>query len=174
MTRQYWANMVFCIVVGALVIFSVTKIGSALTPKGLFASDPKPSPEAEKILKDVVLTKFQLGEGLNNMVEADFYIQNKTDNNIKNVNVLCEFFDEKGMYRDRETWILAETIPAMHVLKISSISKRYVNTGARALNCSITDFQLVRKPAFTLERHESKGHGESSVSGHGEQPPSGH
>jgi hypothetical protein len=174
MTRQYWANLALCIVLGALAIFFVTQVGSALTPKGLFVSEPKPSHEAEKMLQDVVLTKYQIGESLGKMVEADFYIQNNSGQSVKNVSVLCEFFDENGVYRDREIWKLAETISAQHQLKISSISRRFVNTGARALHCSITDFQLVKKPAFTLDRHVGGGHGQASETGSEAQPPAGH
>ena len=86
---------------------------------------------------------------------------------MKKICVLCEFFDEDGMYRERQKWILTEIVPAMHDMKISTVSKRYVNTGARAMRCSITDFQLVKKPSFTLERHVGGGHGEASASGHG-------
>lgn len=174
MTRQYWANLALCIVLGALAIFGLTQVGSALTPKGLFVSEPKPSHEAEQMLHDVLLTKYQIGESLKNMVEADFYIQNNSAHSVKNVRVSCEFFDEKEMYKDRETWKLAETIPAQQHVKISSVSRRFVNTSAQALNCSITDFQLVKKPAFTLDRHVGGGHEKASEIGHETQPPAGH
>ena len=174
MTRTYWANMALCIFIVALAIFSVSKVGSVLTPKGLFVTDPQPSHEAVKMLDDVVLTKYQLGESVKNKVEAVFYIQNKTDQDIKNINVLCEFFDEKGMYRDRKTWLLAETVPAMHVIKISSETRRFVNTGAQAMNCSIADFQVVKEPIFSLDRHEGSGHGQTSEGGQDAQPAQGH
>ena len=174
MTRQYWANLTLCIILGALVIFSITKVGSALTPKGLFMGDPEPSQEAQKMLQEVVLTKYQLSESQKNMVEADFYIQNKSAQSIKNIQILCEFFDGNGIYRDQKTWLLAETVPSMHALKISSVSKRFVNTTAQALKCSISDFQVVKKSAFSLERHVSSGHGQASESGHSSPPPAGH
>ena len=175
MTRQFWANLALCLFLGAMVMFSIVKLGSALTPQGLFISDPHPSQDAEKLMKDIVLAKFQIGESQKNMVEADFYIKNNSNKSIKNICIQCEFFDEKGMYRDRQKWVLAEIVPALHELKISTEpKKRFVNTGARAMRCSITDFQLVKKPSFTIERHVGGGHGEASASGHGGEAPSGH
>lgn len=174
MTRQYWANLVLCIVLAALAIFSVTQIGSALTPKGLFVCEPEPSQEAGKILPDVQLAKFQISEDMNNMVAADFLIRNNSDLSVKNITVLCEFMDENGMYRDRHVWKLAETIPAMHQAQLSSVSRRFVNSNARALQCGITDFQPVKKPFFTLDRHMGDGHDRAMEAGHGEQIPAGH
>ena len=174
MTRQYWANLALCIVLGALVIFAITRASSALTPKGLFMGDSQPSPEVQKMMQEVVLTKYQLSESQKNMVEADFYVQNKSAQAVKNIKVLCEFFDDNGQYKDRKIWLLAEKVPSMHSLKISSVSRRFVNTSAQALNCSITDFQVVKPPAFALERHAGGGHGEPSDSDHGEKHSSGH
>ena len=174
MTRQFWANLTLCIVLGALVIFSITQISSALTPKGLFMDDPQPSKEAEAMMQEVVLTQFRLGEDPNKMVKADFVIQNKSVQAIKNIKVLCEFFDAEGAYLDQELWLLAETVPSMNDLKASTISKRFVNTKAQALFCAIRDFQVVKEPAFKLERHVSSGHGEAAESDHGTPASAGH
>ena len=174
MTRQYWANLALCVVLGALVIFAITRVSSALTPKGLFMEEPKPSQVAKEMMQEVLLTKYQLSESQKNMVEADFYVQNKSAQTVKNIEVMCEFFDDNGQYKDRKAWVLAETVPPMHSLKLSSVSRRFVNTSAQALNCSIVDFQVAKPPAFVLERHVGGGHGEPSESGHGEQPAAGH
>lgn len=174
MTRQYWANLALCLVLGALAIFFITQAGSSLTTRGLFVSDPRPSPEAEKMLQDVVLEGYQIGESLDNMWEADFQILNNSGHSVKNVIVYCEFLDDTGKYRDREFWKLAETIPAYQQVMISTADRRFVNTGARALNCFITDFQLVKKPAFTLDRRADGGHEQASGSGGSGQPPAGH
>lgn len=174
MTRQYWANLALCLVLGALAIFSVTQFGSALTARGLFVSDPEPSPEAEKMLQDVVLKRYQITEGLEKMVEADFYIQNDSVQNVKNITVYCEFYDENGLYRDRQFWKLAETIPAKQAVKISLVDKRFINTGSRTLNCSITDLQVVTKPVFTLDRHAGGGHGQAVDPGGSAHPAAEH
>lgn len=174
MTRQYLANLALCIVLGAVAIFSITQIGSALTPKGLFVSEPKPSREAEKLMQDVILTDYQIGESNKNIVEAEFNIQNNSSQSVKNISISCDLFDEKGKFRDRKGWKFTETIPGQNQLRVVSSSKLFVNTAARALICSITDFQLVKKPFFTLDRHVEEAHGKASETGHGEQIPAAH
>ena len=178
MTRQYWANLALCIVLGVLAIFFVTQAGSALTPKGLFVSEPKPSHEAEKMLRDVVLVKTEMSEyqHANKMFGAIFSIRNKSTHSVKNVTVSCDFFDENKKFRDRDTWKLAETIPAMHQVEITSVSKRFINTNSKISmsTCSVADFQLVKKPFFTLERPLGGGHAQASGTGHETQPPAGH
>jgi len=175
MTRKYLANLALCIVLGALAIFSVTHVGSALTPKGLFVSEPEPSHEAEKMMQDVILAKYQIVKSVKNkMVEADFYIQNNSTLSVKNVNVSCDFFDENKKFKDKKVWKLAETIPGQNQVKITSVSKIYLNTNVKNSACLVTDFQLVKESVFTLNRHVEEGHGKTSETAPGEQPPAAH
>jgi len=166
MDRSYWANVIFCLILGFLIIFAVTNINSALTPKGLLARDAKPSAEAASLLPKVVLTGYNVGENSGHMVRADFYVRNNSTKDVKNLDVLCEFYNDKGRYLDRKLWTLSETVPAGKTIQHSSVSKRFVNSGTRALTCRITDFQVVETPFFTLHR-VSESHGEGAVSEHG-------
>lgn len=176
MSRKYMANLALCIVLGGLVIFSVTQVGSALTPKGLFVSELELSHQAEKMKQDVVLTKYQIVKTVkNNMVEADFYIRNDSVHDINNVSVSCDFFDENRKFRDRMVWKSAETIPGQNLVKITSVSRRYMNTNVKNSACLITDFQLVKNSFFTLDRHTEEGHGNAAEEGgHDKQAPAGH
>ena len=176
MTGKYMANLALCLVLGALVIFSVTQVGSALTPKGLFMSELEPSHQAEKMKQDVVLTKYQIVKTVkNNMVEADFYIINDSDHDINNISVSCDFFDENREFRDRKVWKLAEIIPGQNQKRITSVSRRYMNTNVKNSACLITDFQLVKSSFFTLDRHTEEGYeSPSEEGGHDKQAPAGH
>ncbi|GAB4337537.1 MAG: hypothetical protein Kow0089_08880 [Desulfobulbaceae bacterium] len=172
MTREYWANLALCLVLAAIVIFSMTRIGSAITPKGLFAYDPKLSPEAAELLGKVSLSKASIVKDPENRFKAEFVVKNRSDNNVKNIKVLCEFIDAEGRYRGREYWLLADTVPAMHEVSISEVSKRFIHSGTRTLKCSIVDLQRVEKPFFTLERQAATGHGKTTGNPHGQ--PAGH
>ncbi len=175
MTRQFLANLALCSILGALAIFSVTQVGSVLTPKGLFMSKPSISHDAEKMLQDVILANYRIVKSTkNSMVEANFNIRNNSVHSVKNVSIICDFEDENKNHNDREVWKIGEKFPAKHQVNVTSVSKRYINTKAKASACFITDFQLIRKPAFTLKRHVSKGHEQDSKKGNGAQPPSGH
>jgi len=176
MTRQYWANLALCILLGAFVLFSISRIGSALTPKGLFVVEPSPSSDAEKVLKDVLLVEYPpiINDIEDSMVTAEFLVRNDSAHSVKSITVLCDFEDEKEQHRDRKVWTFAERVTPGEQKPLRSISKLYLNRSARFSACRITDLQLVEKPFFALERHVSEEHGGSSGDGHEKQPSSGH
>lgn len=173
MSKQYWANLALCLILGSLAIFAAANFSSALTPKGLLATEPEPSAEAAALLPQVVLARYQVGESSDRVVEANFYVQNKSGKDVKNIGVMCEFFDEQGGYVDRERWLLAETVPAGQAVRLNQAARRFVNTRSRALNCRIVDFQLAKEPFFALERVAAAGHGEAPQDGHGHAAPAG-
>lgn len=169
MSKQYWAKLALSLILGSLAIYAAANLGSALTPKGLLVTEPSPSAEAAPLLPQVVLARYEVGESLDRVVEANFYVENKSGKDVKNIGVMCEFFDKQGGYVDRERWLLAETVPAGQAVLLNQAARRFVNTGARAYNCRIADFQLVKEPFFALERVAVASHG----SGHGEAPRGG-
>lgn len=175
MSREYWANLILCGLLAVIIIFAVTRIGSALTPKGLLVSDPEPSKVAATLLDDVRLTQFSIVRGQNRQVSADFYIQNNSDQDVKNVNILCEFFDENGSYLDRDKWILYHTFPGAREEKFTSVSDRFIHVKG-SVDCQIIDLQPVKDPFFRLHRSASGGHGEAKggAEGHSESQSSGH
>jgi len=175
MSREYWANLILCGLLAVFAIFAVTRIGSALTPKGLLVSEPEPSKEAASLLDDVKLTQFSLVRGQQRQVAAEFYIQNNSHQDVKNVNILCEFFDENGSFLDREKWILYGTFPGGKEERFTSVSDRFIHVKG-PVDCLITDLQPVKDPFFKLHRSTGGGHGEaeSSAEGHGESKSGGH
>ncbi len=168
MDKQYWANMALCVLLGGLAIFSAANISSALTPKGLLAFEQEPSAEAKKLLQDVKLIKFEAGEDTSHSVRAQFSVKNGSDQDVKNIKVQCEFFDSNGKYLDQESWIIGVTVPAGNAKMYSSVTKRFVHTKAKALDCKIKDLQVAEKSIFTIHRSASSGHGSvEEANGHG-------
>ncbi|HDO31212.1 MAG TPA: hypothetical protein ENG79_09200 [Desulfobacteraceae bacterium] len=163
---DYWAKVVLCIILGLLVTFALTRLSSALTPQGLLASDPTPSAEAVPLLPKVVLAGYHIGEDQNHMVKAVFYLQNNSDQDVKDVDILCKFYNGKGSFVDRKLWTVSGTIPAGKGLKHTDLSHLLVNTRSRVLSCRITDLKVVRPPFFVLHR-APVGHGEKAAAGHG-------
>lgn len=174
MSKEYWANLILCGLLAVFAIFAVTRIGAALTPKGLLVSEPEPSKEAASLLEDVKLTQFSFIRGPHRQVTADFYIQNNSGQDVKNVNILCEFFDENGSYLDRERWILYRTFPGGREEGFTSVSERFIHVKG-PVECLITDLQPVKDPFFKLHRSVGGGHGqaEGGAEGHAESPSSG-
>ncbi|BCO10091.1 hypothetical protein GF1_24670 [Desulfolithobacter dissulfuricans] len=168
MNKQFWANFALCVALLLLVITGVTRIGSALTPKGLLVSEPEPSAEAAPFMDKVTLVDYNLGEQQSNIVSAEFVLGNASEHDVRNIEILCEFFDRSGRYLDREPFLLSGILPAGKTMGHVSMTSRYVNSRAEALSCRLVDFELVTEPVFSLHRHEG-GHGEaaSGAAGHG-------
>ena len=173
MTKQFWANLALCLFLGALATFAVTRLHSALTPEGLLVSEPEPSAEAAPLLAKVLLTRYDVSQDADHLVQADFYVQNDTDRDIKDINVLCKFYNVRDGYMDRKWWTLDKTVPAGQKVKISSSTRSFINTRAQALNCRIADFQIAEKPFFTLNRSAVAEHGGSAEAGQGHTAPEG-
>jgi hypothetical protein len=167
MTKDFWANLALCVFLGILAIFAVTKISSALTPKGLLVGEPQPSVKAAPLLPDVLLTRYQLGETPDRVVEADFYVQNNSGHDVKNIRILCEFYDDGNNFMDRKWWILNEVVPSGREVRISTADRRYVNTRSHSLSCEIADLQPVEEPFFVLHRAAAKSHGSDEGAAHG-------
>ncbi len=174
MGKDFWANLVLCFVLAVLLIFAVTHIGSALTPKGLLVNEPQPSAEAAPLLKDIEIAQYSINRNKDKKVAADFYIRNNSDQDVKNIHVFCEFFDENSVYLDREEWILSQTFPSGEEHKSASVLERFVNMKGIS-DCRIVDLQLAKDPGFKLNR-STGGHGEaeSHDTGHDEPLSGGH
>lgn len=176
MGKKFWANLALCVVLGGLFVFGITSISSALTPKGLFVTEPEPSAEVAALLANVQLVNYNLSEDPNRIVRAGFVVRNSSEQDVKNLSVQCEFFDPKGKFLDRKTWLLSGKVPAGKTMTQNTISKRFVHSQAKGMQCKLVDFDLVQEPAFVLHRVEG-GHGgghDSSAADAGHGAPAGH
>jgi hypothetical protein len=186
MGKKFWAKIILCVFIGTMASVVLANIPSALTPKGLLVSDPEPSPEAAPLMDKVQLADYALSEDPGQMVKGDFVVNNASDKDIKNVEVLCEFFDASGKYLDREQWLLSGKVPAGKAMRHSSVARRFVNTTSKSMKCRIVDFQIDTPPMFVLHRVEgghgghggghgaAAAHGEGHGAGHGEAAPAHH
>jgi len=177
MGKKIWANLVLCVVLGGLFAFGITSVSSALTAKGLFVTEPEPTAEVAGLLANVQLVNYNLSEDPNRMVRADFVVRNSSEQDVKNLSVQCEFFDPEGKFLDRKTWLLSGSLPAGKTITQNTISKRFVHSQAKGMQCQLVDFALVQEPAFVLHRVEG-GHGggdhDASATDAGHGAPAGH
>ena len=165
MGKKFWANVILCVFIGVLA--SVVLANIHLTPKGMQVTDPEPSSEAAPLMDKVTLADFKLAKGAEHVVLGEFTVCNISGKEIKNIDVLCEFFDSAGKYLDREQWLLAGRVPAGKTLHHSSAARRFVHTGSQKTECRIVDFEVAQAPFFELHRVEG-GHGKVAAGeGHG-------
>lgn len=165
MGKKFWANIILCVFIGGVASVVLANIPTALTPKGLLVADPGPSSEAAPLMDKVILADYNLVENPGRMVNAEFIVNNSSDQDIKNVDVLCDFFDGADKYLDREQWLLSGSVPAGKTMRHTSAARRFVNTGSRGMKCQIVDFEVARAPFFELHRVEG-GHGNTEPEGH--------
>lgn len=137
---------------------AVVNMSRALTPKGLFVKEPVPSERAADLLSKVQLKRFQIGDGEGHVVKSLFEVQNSSGEDVKNIKVLCEFFDDHGEYLNRHLWLLSGVVPSGKTLENQSLQKKYLHTRAASQRCIIADFQVVGRPFFAVHR-EAGGHG---------------
>lgn len=170
MTKQFWANLALCTILAIVAIFFVIRAGSALTPKGLFVDEPEPSAEAAALLDKVELVQYEILKDPEKMVEASFFVQNDSDQDIDDITIVCDFYDkedvESAEFRDRKIWKFAQAVPAGSHGELTSVAKRFIHSDAKAYDCSIADFEVVSESFFTLERHAGGSHEEASAEGH--------
>ncbi len=176
MGKKFWANVILCVFI--VVAGSIMLANMYLTPKGVLATDPEPSSEAASLMDKVTLADFKLAQGPEHMVVGEFIVSNMSGKEIKNIEVLCTFFDSAGKYLDQEKWFLSDRVPAGKMLRYSSAAKRYIHTGSQKTQCRIVDFQIAKAPVFEVHRVEgghgaaapSGGHGEAASTGAGHEP----
>ncbi len=166
MGKKFWANIILCIFIGGVASVVLANIGTALTPKGLLVSDPEASPEAAPLMDKVILTDYKLSLEPDRMVNGEFVVSNASDKDIKNIDVMCEFFDSADKFLDREQWLLSGSIPAGETMSRSSSGRRFINTAFKDKTCRIVDFEVAGASFFTLNRVEG-GHGAAEPEGHG-------
>jgi len=98
---------------------------------------------------------------------AGFVLRNSSDQDVKNINILCEFYGADGKFLDRKTWLLSGKIPAGETMQHNSVSERFVNTRAKGLQCSLVDFDIAKAPSFVLHRASGGHGGQEAEGGHG-------
>ena len=172
MRARFWANVGICVLLGVLAVFGITRFSAALTSKGLFVTDPQPDPEVAALLDKVRLVDYNLSEQANHMVRAAFVVSNTGQRDVKNLEVVCEFFDPEQRFVDRKTWLLSGRVPAGKTMQHNSVAKRFVHSRADSIQCRLVDLALAGEPAFVLHRQEGGEHGGGAAS-HG-QAAGGH
>lgn len=165
MGKKFWANIILCVFIGGVASVVLANINSALNPKGFLAADPEPSTDAAALMDKVILADYKLAENPGHMVNGEFFVRNTSDHEIKNVDVMCEFFDDDRKYLDREQWLLSVSVPAGKSIHHASVARRFVHTGSRGTQCRIVDFDVVQPSFFELHRVEG-GHGNAGAEGH--------
>ncbi len=158
MDKKTLANILLCLLIVIAVWVGLEKTSSALTPKGLFVSDHVPSADAARLLDKLELKRYAVLGKAGNAVDGTFLIANHGSEDVRNVRVHCEFFDDAGQYADRQEWVLHDIFKAGSEQEYKSGTRQFINSQAKAVACTLVDLQPLQEPFFTISRASGHGH----------------
>ncbi len=169
MNGKFLGNIGLSVVIFGLVAFAVTKISASSTGMtGILLPEITVSESAEELLHSVSLVASAVKvpkEG--HMVDASFAIENKGEHDIKNIAILCTLFDEAGLEKGRDKWVVYDTVKAQDKGHFTFYNKLFISNDIVRSSCQIVDMQIAK--ASKVKAHAAPaGHGApASDDGHG-------
>ena len=175
MNGKFWGNVALSAVLLSLVAFAVTKYSASSSGiAGVLLPEIKASASAEELLHSVSLVrssvKIQKGT---HMVDASFSIENKGDQDVKNISILCTLFDGSDREQGRDKWVVFDTVKSHGQGMFNFSDEKFVSDSVSRFECQIVDMQPVKAPLITVHRggggHGDGGHDEHGAASHGEE-----
>jgi hypothetical protein len=122
---------------------------------------------AQELLDAVILARSEVAvQEKGHLTRAAFAIDNNSNHDIKNIEILCTLMDNAGSEQGREKWVIYDTIKAHANGIFSSTSKRYVSDRASASQCQIVDMEKAQSPLIAIHRGNAAGsHGGEQTQG---------
>lgn len=135
------ANVILCLFLGVAFFCGLIGLRTALTPKGLFVKGNRYGQETEtRLAGDVKLDSYDLEQDPNRWVKAKFVVSNVSAKDVKNIRVVCEFYDPQAHYLDSEQWLLAGIVPAGKTMEHNSLQRKFIHTRATDFQCHLTRY----------------------------------
>jgi hypothetical protein len=129
----------------------------------------QPTVTAEKFADAVILTGSEVAvqqEG--HMARAGFAISNDSNQDVKNIEILCILMDDTGTEQGRDKWVIYDTVKAHSDEVFTYTTKMYVSDLATSSQCQIVDVEEATAPLIAVHRGSAAGHGENHHDTHGD------
>lgn len=81
-------------------------------------------------------------EGFGNVMEADFTIKNRSDQDIKDVKITCSHSAKSGTQIDKNTKTVYEVIKKHDFERIKNFNMGFIHSQAYSTSCEITDLAI--------------------------------
>ena len=144
MNMKKMANVILCLFVGIVFFSGLVGLRTALTSKGLFATDM--SQEAEgvrRVAGDVRLNGYDIEQDPYRWVKAKFVVSNLSAQGLKNIRVVCESYDAQARYLGSEKWLLAGVVPTGKTMEHNSLKRKFIHTRATDFQCYIARYDSI-------------------------------
>lgn len=162
MNGKFWGNIGLGAVLVCLLAFTVSKINASSGVEDIFLPEIKVSHSTAELLHAVKLARSTVTlPQSGHMVEASFAVENKGEDDVKNISILCTHFDKNGKEQGRDKWIVFDKVKAHGDWSDTFSDKRFISNSAVRSECQIVNIEVDQPPLFTVNRGHG-GHG-----GHG-------
>ncbi|MBU0945327.1 MAG: hypothetical protein KJ804_10080 [Proteobacteria bacterium] len=173
MNGKFWGNVGLSVVLVGLLSFAYGKVSASSGVQGLFLPEVKVSASTEALLHSVALVRSEVKVHADNLqVDSSFSIENKSEQDIKNVAILCTLFDSQNREQGRDKWVVYDTVKSQGNGDFTFSDKRYISDTVVRSDCQIVDIQVAKAPFISVHRvaaGQGGGHEKQGAAGHGAQ-----
>ena len=160
MNGKFWSKIGISTVILGLFIFAFSTFNKSPDMATILLPPVQVSATAQGLLDAVILARSEVAvqeEG--HLAHAAFAIDNNSNHDIKNIEILCTLMDNAGVEQGRDKWVIYDTIKAHANGIFSSTSKKYVSNRASASQCQIVDMERAQSPLIAIHRGSVAGSG---------------
>ena len=163
MNGKFWSKIGISTVILGLFIFVFNTFNKSPDMTTLLLPPVQASATAQELLDTVILAHSEVAvQEKGHLARAAFAIDNGSNHDIKNIEILCTLMDNAGTEQGREKWVIYDTIKAHANGIFSSTSKKYVSNRASASQCQIVDMEREQSPLIAIHRGSAAGSGHGS------------
>jgi hypothetical protein len=158
MESKFLGKIVISTVILGLAMLAFNTFSTAPDLTSILLPPVHPSATAQKLESSVLLAGFEIEvPEQGNVARAAFAIDNSSDHDIKNIEILCTMLDATGAEQGRDKWVIYATLKAHTKGIFSHTKKMYVSNRASSSQCRIVDMKKVTPPLVAFHRGDANG-----------------
>ena len=175
MNSKFWGKIGISTLIFGLFVLAFNTFNKSPDMTALLLPPVQASVTAQKLLDTVILAHSEVAvQEKGHLARAAFAIDNGSNHDIKNIEILCTLMDNAGTEQGREEWVIYDTIKAHANGIFSSTSKKYVSNRASASQCQIVDMERAQSPLIAIHRGSAAGSGHGGGQGAQDAMPGTH
>ncbi len=160
---DFWANSALCLVLAALGVFVLGRLGTALSDRGLFVGSTEPSAAVAEALSHMQMEMVSMEAAAGGEVRAGFVLYNGGAEAVRDLELLCEFFDAQESYVGRQRWTLRQELQPGAVDFAESSARFFVPRRAEGVQCQMVGLRKASSATSRGSRaqgtdHQGDGH----------------
>ncbi len=154
MNSKQWANAIVCLTALMIFAYGVSRIAAAPDIAALLSPEVAVSKMAAARADTVILDGFELTVNqVTKRTKAVFRLTNKTKASVRDISILCDFYDDSGTSWGRGRWDIYDTLPAGRSETFVRADRRFISYHVRPeqSRCTIVNVHSLQKAAVSGE-----------------------